>query len=129
VNDRSDVLTTFLNPARTQELLTHTRNANAELENTYRWLMDNVVGADVYPRHLPNDLNEYLVGARTYLEAVESSLLDVVNDEQRFLVSVLGKTQQSEKLTPAEYYLCRAFGFISGIDEKDSEYEKYLAVK
>ena len=129
MNDRSKVPTAFLNPARTQELLRHTRNANAELENTYRWLMDNVVGADVYPRHLPNDLNEYLVGARTYLEAVESSLLDVVNDEQRFLVSVLGKTQQSEKLTPAEYYLCRAFGFIYGIDEKDSEYEKYLAVK
>lgn len=91
--------------------------------------MDNVVGADVYPRHLPNDVNEYLVQVRTYLEALESSLSDVVNDEQRFFVSVLGKTHKNEKLTPTEYYLCRAFGFISGIDEKDSEYEKYYVVK
>jgi hypothetical protein len=129
VNDKSDVPETFINLARTQELLRQASNANAELENIYRWLMENVVGADVYPRYLPNDVNERLVQARTHLEAVESSLSDLVNKEQRFFVSVLGKTQRNEKLTPAEYYICRAFGFISGIDEKDSEYEKYLVDK
>ncbi len=129
MNDKSDVPATFINLARTQELLRLASNANAELENIYRWLMENVVGADVYPRYLPNEVNEHLVQARTHLEAMESSLSDVVNEEQRFVVSVLGKTQRNEKLTPAEYYFCRAYGFISGIDDKDSEYEKYLLAK
>ncbi len=94
-------------------------------QDVYHWIMTNVVGNDVLPRRCPAAVADSLGKVHACSENLKSKVLNLRSAETDVLLEIFRKAEQKEMFTPAEYYYLRSLDLIRGVNDKNSEYQKY----
>lgn len=109
-----------------QDSLRSLTDAKSKLKEIHDWIMIHVYGNDVLPREIPREVAENLNAVFRSISVAEKTLQTMADANTEFLVKVLRKKQTGSLLSKAEYYRLRTEDLILGIDEEDSEYQRYL---
>ncbi len=94
--------------------------AEAAARELASWLRTNVVGHDVLPARLPEDLGDLINRLATAQQRQRRVVANPADDA----VGLLLRVARSEPLTREEFYLVKALDLFH--DDSDPEYEAYL---
>lgn len=117
----------LLEPAPTNAMLAELKGIRDAVTELHRWIMQRVVGDDVFPRSLPEDLSGIFDDLHHRSESLESILREVEQTDSRLLFGIMSKLQSRKALSEEEYYLARATGVLTHEHNTETEYTNYLS--
>lgn len=88
---------------------------NSACFEIYKWIMENVVGEDVYPRSLPDHLQTQLKVISSSSEEIKNHVSYENNKKRELIMNLIMK----KPLTKEELYFAKALGVIPALPRRE----------